>query len=68
MINSKNETVENSNCVDYELLLARKSPFYMGKFWQKVAWREKGLARAQPPIFPYGRRARALCVTGGHLG
>ena len=58
--------VENSNCVDYELLLARKSPFYMGKFWQKVA--RKGVSPYPPPIFLYGRRDRTLCVTGGHLG
>jgi len=49
VINSKNKTVENSNGVDYELLLARISLFYIGKFWQKVAG--EGLARAQPRIF-----------------
>ena len=49
VINSKNKTVENNNGVDYELLLARTSSFYMGKFWQKVAG--KGLARAHPQFF-----------------
>ena len=48
VINSKNKTVENSNCVDYELLLARISLFYTRKFWKKVAGE-----RVSPCAAPY---------------
>ena len=68
MINSKNKTVENSNCVDYELLLARISLFYIGKFWQKVAG--DGVSPCAAPYFfrKIVEIERFTFNRGGHLG